>query len=107
MEYLTIAISKGSVGGEVYKLLNRIGLADSIEKDSRKLIFEDKKNKLKFIYVKSSDVVTYVENGVADIGIVGKDMILENPSDVYELYDLGFGRCTFAVCGIKDSKKIL
>lgn len=104
MDYLTIAISKGSVGDEVYKLLNKIGLADSIERDSRKLIFEDEKNRLKFIYVKSSDVVTYVENGVADIGIVGKDMILEDPSDVYELHDLGFGKCTFAICGIKGEE---
>lgn len=101
MDYLTIAISKGSVGDEVNKLLDRKGLADSIDTKTRKLIFEDEKNKLKFIYVKSSDVVTYVENGVADLGIVGKDMILEDPSDVYELYDLGFGKCTFAVAGIK------
>ncbi len=101
MDYLTIAISKGSVGDEVYKLLDKIGLSNSIEKDSRKLIFEDKRNKLKFIYVKSSDVVIYVENGVADLGIVGKDMILESPSDVYELYDLKFGRCIFALAGIK------
>lgn len=101
MDYLTIAISKGSVADEVHKLLDRIGLSGSIEKSSRKLIFEDEKNGLKFIYVKSSDVVTYVENGVADLGIVGKDMILENPSDVYELYDLKFGNCVFAVAGIK------
>ena len=101
MDYLTIAISKGSVADEVYKLLERIGLSNSIEKKSRKLIFEDETNRLKFIYVKSSDVVTYVENGVADLGIVGKDMILERPSDVYELYDLGFGKCKFAVAGIK------
>lgn len=101
MDYLTIAISKGSVADEFYKLLDRIGLSSSIEKESRRLIFEDKGNKLKFIYVKSSDVVTYVENGVADLGIVGKDIILESPSDVYELYDLGFGKCTFAVAGIK------
>lgn len=104
MDYLTIAISKGSVADEVYKLLEKIGLSNSIEKKSRKLIFEDEKNKLKFIYVKSSDVVTYVENGVADLGIVGKDMILESPSDVYELYDLGFGKCTFAIAGIKGKE---
>ena len=101
MNYLTIAISKGSVADEVYKLLEKIGLSDEIDINSRKLIFEDVENKLKFIYVKSSDVATYVENGVADLGIVGKDMILETPSDVYELYDFGFGKCTFAVAGIK------
>lgn len=104
MDYLTIAISKGSVANEVHKLLERIGLSDSIEENSRKLIFEDEKNGLKFIYVKSSDVVTYVENGVADLGIVGKDMILESPSDVYELYDFGFGKCTFAIAGIKGEE---
>lgn len=101
MDYLTIAISKGSVANEFYKLLEKKGLASSIDTKSRKLIFEDMENKLKFIYVKSSDVVTYVENGVADLGIVGKDMILEDPSHVYELYDLGFGVCTFAIAGIK------
>ena len=104
MDYITIAISKGSVEKEFHKLLERIGLSDSIEEKSRKLIFTDEKNKLKFIYVKSSDVVTYVENGVADLGIVGKDMILESPSDVYELYDLGFGKCTFAIAGIKGEE---
>lgn len=101
MEYITIAISKGSVADEFYKLLEKKGLGNSIDLKSRKLIFEDVKNKLKFVYVKSSDVVTYVENGVADLGIVGKDIILESPSQVYELYDLGFGKCTFAIAGIK------
>lgn len=104
MDYLTIAISKGSVAKEVHKLLENIGLSDSIEEKSRKLVFTDEKNKLKFIYVKSSDVVTYVENGVADLGIVGKDMILESPNDVYELYDLGFGKCIFAIAGIKGEE---
>lgn len=101
IDCLTIAISKGSVANEFYKLLDKVGLSNSIEKDSRKLLFEDVENKLTFIYVKSSDVVTYVENGIADLGIVGKDMILESPKDVYELCDLKFGRCIFAVAGIK------
>lgn len=104
MDYLTIAISKGSVGKEVYIMLESARLGNTIDESSRKLIFKDEKNLIKYIYVKSSDVVTYVENGVADLGIVGKDMILENPNDVYEIYDLGFGKCRFAVAGIKDKK---
>lgn len=104
MDYLTIAISKGSVGREVYKMLRKVGLGNTIDENSRKLLFKDEENKIKYIYVKSSDVVNYVENGVADLGIVGKDMILENPGDVYEIYDLGLAKCRFAVAGISGTK---
>lgn len=104
MDYLTIAISKGSVEREVYKMLKRVGLGNQIDKDSRKLLFEDDENRIKYIYVKSADVVNYVESGVADLGIVGKDMILESPSDVYEIYDLGLAKCRFAVAGIKGKE---
>ena len=78
-------------------------MEDCIETDSRKLIFNDEYNKITYIHVKPSDVVTYVEKGVADLGIVGKDTILENESDneVYELLDLGFGKCKFSVAGVK------
>lgn len=101
MDSVTIALSKGRLGKEACKVLKEIGLGDSIDLDSRKLIFIDEKNRIKYIYVKPSDVVTYVQKGVADLGIVGKDTILENDDDVYEILDLGFGKCKFSICGIR------
>jgi len=104
MNCLNIAISKGRVGKEVCDLFKKVGLGNSIDLDSRKLIFKDEENKINYIYVKSSDVLTYVENGVADLGIVGKDIILENEGDIYELLDLGLGKCKFAIAGLKEQK---
>lgn len=101
MNYITIALAKGRLGDEAYKAFNKVGLGNCIDLDSRKLIFKDEKNKLSFIYVKPTDVVTYVEKGVADLGVVGKDIILESDNDVYEILDLGFGRCKFSIAGIK------
>lgn len=100
MDYLTIALAKGRIEGESFKKFKKMGLGDSIDTDTRKLIFKDEKNKIIYIHVKPSDVVTYVEKGVADLGIAGKDTILENETDVYEIYDLGFGKCKFAVAGL-------
>lgn len=102
MDFLNIAISKGRIGKEAYNLFKEVGIGDSINLNSRKLIFKDEENKISYIYVKSSDVLTYVENGVADLGIVGKDIILENEADVYEIFDLGLGKCKFVVAGIKE-----
>lgn len=102
MDFISIAISKGRIGKEASTVFKKIGLGDSIDINSRKLIFKDEKNKINYIYVKPLDVVTYVQNGVADLGVVGKDIILEKDSDVYEIYDLGFGRCKFAVAGKKN-----
>ena len=101
MDYLTIALAKGRIEGESFKKFKKMGLGDSIDTDTRKLIFKDEENKIIYIHVKPSDVVTYVEKGVADLGIAGKDTILENETDVYEIYDLGFGKCKFAVAGLK------
>ena len=101
MDYLTIALAKGRIEGESFKKFKKMGLGDSIDTDTRKLIFKDEENKIIYIHVKPSDVVTYVEKGVADLGIAGKDTILENETDVYEIYDLGFGKCEFAVAGLK------
>lgn len=103
MENIVIAIAKGRIEKDVYRRLKILNMEDCIETDSRKLIFTDEKNNITYIHVKPSDVVTYVENGVADLGIVGKDTILENENDneVYELLDLGFGKCKFSVAGIK------
>lgn len=104
LNFITIALSKGRLGKQAYKVLSKMGLGDSIELDSRKLIFTDEKNKISYIYVKPSDVITYVEKGVADLGIVGKDNILESDTEVYEILDLGFGKCKFSIAGVKGQK---
>lgn len=104
MDFINIALAKGRLGDEAYKMLKSIGLGESIYPDSRKLIFKDEEKKISFVYVKPSDVVTYVQNGVADLGVVGKDVILESDNDVYEILDLGFGKCKFAIAGIKGEK---
>lgn len=103
MDNIVIAIAKGRIEKDVYRRLKILDMEDCIETDSRKLIFTDEENRITYIHVKPSDVVTYVEKGVADLGIVGKDTILENENDneVYELLDLGFGKCKFSVAGIK------
>ena len=103
MDNIVIAIAKGRIEKDVYRRLKILNMEDCIETDSRKLIFTDEENKITYIHVKPSDVVTYVEKGVADLGIVGKVTILENENDdeVYELLDLGFGKCKFSVAGIK------
>ena len=103
MDNIVIAIAKGRIEKDVYRRLKILNMEDCIETDSRKLIFTDEENKITYIHVKPSDVVNYVEKGVADLGIVGKDTILENENDdeVYELLDLGFGKCKFSVAGIK------
>ncbi|MCT4508281.1 MAG: ATP phosphoribosyltransferase [Tepidibacter sp.] len=104
MDYITIALSKGRIGKQADNVFKKIGLGDCIDLDSRKLIFKDDINKINYIYVKASDVVTYVEKGVTDLGIVGKDTILESDTNVYEIFDLGFGKCKFSIAGIKGEK---
>ena len=94
MDFINIALAKGRLGDEAYKLLKAAGLGGSIDPDSRKLIFKDEEKKISFVYLKPSDVVTYVQNGVADLGVAGKDVILESDNDVYEILDLGFGKCS-------------
>lgn len=98
-DYLTFALPKGRLGDSAIQQFERIGLASAIEKESRKLVFIDEIRRLRFMFVKPVDVITYVENGVADLGIIGKDSILEEEADVYELLDLGFGKCKFSVAG--------
>ena len=105
MNYLTIALSKGRLGKEAYKIFQDLRLADVIDLDSRKLIFVDEENEIRYMYVKPSDVVTYVEKGVADLGIVGRDIILEEEGDVYEILDLNIGKCKFSIAGIKGQQE--
>lgn len=102
-EYLCFALPKGRMADIVYQLLVKAGLAsDNIFEDNRKLIFVDEEKKLKFFLVKPSDVAIYVEHGVADIGVIGKDVLDESRPDVLELMDLKMGKCKMAVAAHKN-----
>jgi ATP phosphoribosyltransferase len=101
---LTIAIPKGRLGIQAIEMLKSAGVGESIDEKSRKLVFKDENRNLNFILLKNSDVITYVENGIADMGIAGKDMIMENSADIYELYKMNIGRCKMSVAGIKGKK---
>ena len=104
-EYVTVALAKGRLAELSVDIFEKIGFdVNQIKEKTRKLIFTDEENKLKFILVKASDVPTYVEYGAADIGIVGKDTLLENNKNLYEVLDLGFGKCKMAVAGPKEMK---
>lgn len=103
MEYITIALAKGRLADLTVDLLEQAGLdIHELREKSRKLIFTDEKNKFKFILVKASDVPTYVEYGAADIGVVGRDTLLEAGKDMYEMINLGFGACRMCVAGPKE-----
>ncbi len=109
MEYLTIALTKGRLAKKTMELLGKLGIScDDIDnKDSRKLIFTDEVNKIKVFMAKGPDVPTFVEYGAADIGVVGKDTILEEERNVYEVLDLGFGKCRMCVCGQPDAARYI
>ncbi len=104
MDRITIALAKGRLGEQGLELFENTDMEIMRDEDSRKLVFQDAEERITYIFVKPSDVVTYVEKGVADLGIVGKDVILEENKDVYELLDLDFGHCRFAIAGFKDQK---
>jgi ATP phosphoribosyltransferase len=105
MKYLTVALAKGRLAELSIDLFADMGMdCAEMKKKTRKLIFTDEKNKMKFILVKASDVPTYVEYGAADIGIVGKDTLLEESRNLYEMINLGFGACKMAVCGKHEMK---
>lgn len=100
---LNIALPKGRLGDSVYELFAKIGYdCASVYEDNRKLVFENKKNGVRYFLVKPSDVDIYVEHGAADVGVVGKDILLESGSDVYELLDLQLGKCRVAVAAKND-----
>lgn len=107
--YLTFALTKGRLASKTLSLLEEIGITceEMKDKDSRKLIFVNEALKLKFFLAKGPDVPTYVEYGAADIGVVGKDELLEEGRRVYEVLDLGFGRCRMCVCGPAKAKELL
>lgn len=104
-EYITIALAKGRLAEISIDIFENIGYdVSSLREKSRKLIFSDEKNKVKYILVKASDVPTYVEYGAADVGIVGKDTLIESDKNLYEVLDLGIGKCKMAVAGPKEMK---
>ena len=107
--YLTFALGKGRLAKKTLELFEKIGITcdEMKDKDSRKLIFVNEELKLRFFLAKGPDVPTYVEYGAADIGVVGKDTILEENRRVYEVLDLGFGKCRMCVCGPESAKELL
>ncbi len=107
--YLTFALGKGRLANKTMELLAQIGVTceEMKDKDSRKLIFVNEELKLKFFLSKGPDVPTYVEYGAADIGVVGKDTILEENRRVYEGLDLGYGKCRMCVCGPRSAEELL
>ena len=109
MRYLTFALTKGRLAKKTMELLEQLGITceEMKDKNSRKLIFVNEELKLKFFLAKGPDVPTYVEYGAADIGVVGKDTILEEGRKVHEVCDLGFGKCRMCVCGPKSAAECL
>lgn len=107
--YLTFALGKGRLASKTLELFEQIGITceEMKDKNSRKLIFTNEKLKLRFFLAKGPDVPTYVEYGAADIGIVGRDTILEENRNVYEVLDLGFGKCRMCVCGPASARELL
>ena len=109
MRYLTFALAKGRLAKKSLELFEKLGITcEEINDDkTRKLIFVNEDLKLKFFLSKPSDVPTYVDYGAADIGIVGKDTILEEGRNIFEVLDFGFGKCRMCVCGPAKNKELL
>lgn len=109
MRYLTFALAKGRLANKSLEMFEQIGITceEMKDKNSRKLIFSNEELKYRFFLSKASDVPTYVEYGAADIGIVGKDTILEEGRKLYEVLDLGIGKCRMCVCGPQAAQEYL
>lgn len=109
MRYLTFALGKGRLANKTLEMFEKIGITcvEMKDKDTRKLIFVNEDLKLRFFLSKGPDVPTYVEYGAADIGIVGRDTILQEARNIYEVLDLGFGKCRMCVCGPESAKDLL
>ncbi|MBO5912366.1 MAG: ATP phosphoribosyltransferase [Clostridia bacterium] len=100
---INVALPKGRLGEKVYDMFEKSGFpCPSIKEPNRKLIFENESAGVRYFWVKPSDVAIYVERGAADIGVAGKDILLEYEPDVYELLDLNLGKCRMAVAAKKD-----
>ncbi len=109
MRYLTFALGKGRLAEQTLDLLEQIGITceEMRDKNSRKLIFVNEELKLRFFLSKGPDVPTYVEYGAADIGVAGRDTILEEGRKVHEVLDLGYGRCRMCICGPRGAGEFL
>ena len=109
MRYLTFALAKGRLAKKTLAYLEKLGIEmeEMKDPDTRKLIFVNEDLKIKMFLSKASDVPTYVEYGAADIGVVGKDTILEEGRKLYEVMDLGFGKCSMCVCGPESARELL
>lgn len=109
MEYITVALAKGRLAKKAMEILEKAGIScdEMKDPDTRKLIFTNEELKMKFFLAKAGDVPTYVEYGAADIGIVGKDTILEEGRKLYEVIDFGIGRCRMCVAGPESAKELL
>lgn len=109
MRYITIALAKGRLAKKTMELFEKLGIfcEEMKDKDTRKLIFVNEEVKLKFFLAKASDVPTYVEYGAADIGVVGSDTITEEGRKLYEVMDLGFGKCRMCVAGPQSASELL
>lgn len=109
MKYLTFALTKGRLASKTLEMLEKLGITceEMKDKNSRTLIFVNEQQKLKFFLAKGPDVPTYVEYGAADIGVVGKDTIVEEGRKVHEVLDLGFGACKMCVCGHEEATELL
>ena len=107
--YLTFALGKGRLAQQTLELFEEIGITceEMKDKNSRKLIFVNEALKLKSFLAKGPDVPTYVEYGAADIGVVGRDTVMEENRNVYEVLDLGFGKCRMCVCGPASARELL
>lgn len=103
MKMLNVALPKGRLGEKVYAMFEKAGFpCPSIKENNRKLIFENQEVGVRYFWVKPSDVAIYVERGAADVGVAGKDILLEYRPDVYELLDLKMGKCDMAVAAKSD-----
>lgn len=106
MRYLTFALAKGRLAEQTMDLLERIGMpCEEMKEKSRKLIFVNEELGLKIFLAKTSDVPTYVEHGAADIGVVGKDTMMEEDRNIYEMLDLNLGKCKMAVAGLPEMRE--
>lgn len=109
MRYLTFALGKGRLAKKTMELFEQIGITceEMKDKETRKLIFVNEELKLRFFLAKGPDVPTYVEYGAADIGVVGKDTIMEEDRKIYEVLDLKYGNCRMCVCGPHKAQEVL
>jgi ATP phosphoribosyltransferase len=104
---IKIGLAKGRLSEGAIDLFKKLNMADDVNLKSRKLVFEDLKHQVTYLLLKPKDVVTYVESGVVDLGVVGSDVILESKKSVYQLCDLDFGKCKFSIASVGGNMAVL